>query len=85
MNQLARVEAGVLVSVGTAVFIRARVKDLSPDHSFRVRSTVSLAQTGAPVVDMQTVGMWKDAQMQAHYARAELAERGAMARYFFKK
>ena len=34
MNQLARVEAGVLASVGTADLIRARVKDLSPDTHF---------------------------------------------------
>ena len=50
-------------------------------HSLRVGSAVSLAQAGATVVDMQIAGRWKSAQMPAHYAKAELAERGAIARY----
>ena len=50
-------------------------------HSLRVGSAVSLAQAGASVVDMQVAGRWKSSQMPAHYAKAELAERGAIARY----
>ena len=50
-------------------------------HSLRVGSAVSLAQAGATVVDMQVAGRWKSSQMPAHYARAELAERGAIARF----
>lgn len=50
-------------------------------HSLRVGSAVSLAQAGASVVDMQVAGRWKSSQMPAHYARAEIAERGAIARY----
>ena len=50
-------------------------------HSFRVRSAVSLTQAGATVVDMQVAGRWKSSQMPAHYAKAELAERGAIARF----
>ena len=50
-------------------------------HSLRVGSAVSLAQAGASVVDMQVAGRWKSAQMPAHYAKAELAERGAIARF----
>ena len=50
-------------------------------HSLRVGSAVSLAQAGATVVDMQVVGRWKSSQMPAHYAKAELAERGAIARF----
>lgn len=50
-------------------------------HSLRVGSAVSLAQAGATVVDMQVAGRWKSSQMPAHYARAEMAERGAIARY----
>ena len=50
-------------------------------HSLRVGSAVSLAQAGATVVDMQIAGRWKSAQMPAHYAKAELAERGAIARF----
>ena len=36
---------------------------------------------GATVVDMQVAGRWKSSQMPAHYAKAELAERGAIARF----
>ena len=50
-------------------------------HSLRVGSAVSLAQAGATVVDMQVAGRWKSSQMLAHYAKAELAERGAIARF----
>ena len=50
-------------------------------HSLRVGSAVSLAQAGATVVDMQVVGRWKSAEMPAHYAKAERAERGAIARF----
>ena len=35
----------------------------------------------ATVVDMQVAGRWKSSQMPAHYAKAELAERGAIARF----
>ena len=50
-------------------------------HSLRVGSAVSLAQAGATVVDMQVAGRWKSSEMPAHYAKAELAERGAIARF----
>ena len=50
-------------------------------YSLRVGSAVSLAQAGATVVDMQVAGRWKFSQMPAHYAKAELAERGAIARF----
>ena len=50
-------------------------------HSLRVGSAVSLVQAGATVVDMQVAGRWKSSQMLAHYAKAELAERGAIARF----
>ena len=50
-------------------------------HSLRVGSAVSLAQAGATVVDMQVAERWKSSQMPAHYAKAELAERGAIARF----
>ena len=59
----------------------AGVKGFISGHSLRVGSAVSLAQAGASVVDMQVVGRWKSSQMPAHYAKAELAERGAIARF----
>ena len=54
-------------------------------HSLRVGTAVSLAQSGATLVDMQTAGRWGDPKMPAHYAKAELAERGAVARFFYGK
>ena len=59
----------------------AGVEGFISGHSLRVGSAVSLAQAGASVVDMQVAGRWKSSQMPAHYAKAELAERGAMARF----
>ena len=63
----------------------AGVEGLISGHSLRVGSAVSLAQAGASVVDMQVAGRWKSSQMPAHYAKAELAERGAIARFKEKK
>ena len=59
----------------------AGVEGFISGHSLRVGSAVSLARAGASVVDMQTAGRWKSADMPAHYAKAELAERGAIARF----
>ena len=59
----------------------AGVEGFISGHSLRAGSAVSLAQAGASVVDMQTAGRWADPKMPAHYARAELAERGAVARF----
>jgi site-specific recombinase XerD len=63
----------------------AGVEGLISGHSLRVGSAVSLAQAGASVVDLQTAGRWQSPQMPAHYAKAELAERGAVARFFYGK
>ena len=61
--------------------VNAGVDGFISGHSLRVGSAVSLAQAGATVVDMQVAGRWKSSQMPAHYAKAELAERGAIARF----
>lgn len=63
----------------------ASVEGFISGHSLRVGSAVSLAQAGASVVDMQTAGRWKSSDMPAHYAKAELAERGAIARFKYGK
>ena len=63
----------------------AGVEGFISGHSLRVGSAISLAQAGASVVDMQNAGRWKSPQMPAHYAKAELAERGAVARFFYGK
>ena len=59
----------------------AGIEGFISGHSLRVGSAVSLARAGATVVDMQTAGRWKSPSMPGHYARAELAERGAVARF----
>ena len=59
----------------------AGIEGFISGHSLRVGSAVSLAKAWASVVDMQVAGQWKSAQMPAHYAKAELAERGAIARF----
>ena len=67
---------------------RARAAGLEGNisgHSLRVGSAVSLAQAGASVVNMQVAGRWKSPRMPAHYARAELVEQGAIARFKYGK
>ena len=63
----------------------AGIEGFISGHSLRVGTAVSLAQSGATLVDMQTAGRWDDLKMPAHYAKAELAERGAVARFFYGK
>lgn len=59
----------------------AGVEGFISGHSIRVGSAISLAQAGATIVDMQVARRWKSAEMPAHYAKTELAERGAIARF----
>ena len=49
-------------------------------HSLRIGSAVSLAQAGGGIIpDMQAVGRrWKDSNMPARYASAQLAEHSAI-------
>ena len=58
-----------------------RITDKVSGHSLRIGSAVALAQGGASLVDIQVAGRWKDPGMPAHYARAQFAERGAIARF----
>ena len=80
------VQSGRLTTVSARRIIQKRSIDAGVEgfisgHSLRVGSAVSLARAGASVVDMQIAGRWKSSQMPAHYAKAELAERGAIARF----
>ena len=84
------IQSGRLTDVSARRIIKRRAADAGVDgfisgHSLRVGSAVSLAKAGATVVDLQVAGRWKNSQMPAHYARAEMAERGAIARYKEKK
>lgn len=51
-------------------------------HSLRVGSAQELAQRGAGVVEMCNAGRWGSDKMPLHYARAQLAKRGAVSRLF---
>ena len=50
-------------------------------HSLRVGAAQSLAAAGASLVDMQTAGRWTSPVMPGHYARGQIAGRGAVARF----
>ncbi len=54
-------------------------------HSLRVGTAQSLAARGATVIEMQQAGRWQSPSMPGHYARAELAGRGAVARLLYRK
>ena len=77
-----------VVGARTAIKARAKASGVAgfiSGHSLRVGSAISLAEAGASVVEMQVAGRWKSSQMPAHYARAELADRGAIARFKYRK
>ena len=80
------IQSDRLTDVSARRIIKQRAADAGVDgvisgHSLRVGSAVSLAQTGVSVADLQVAGRWKNSQMPAHHARAEMAERGAIAKY----
>ena len=80
------IQTSRLTDVSARQIIKKRAADAGVDgfisgHSLRVGSAVALAQAGASVVEMQVAGRWKSSQMPAHYAKSELAERGAIAKY----
>ena len=49
-------------------------------HSLRVGAVQCLVAAGASLVDLQLAGDWTSPHMPAHYARHQLAARGAVAR-----
>ena len=77
-SRLTDVSARMIIKKRSAA---ARVDGFISGHSLRVGSAVALAQAGASVVEMQIAGRWKSSQMPAHYAKSELAERGAIMKY----
>ena len=66
----------IIRSRAAAVGIEGRVSG----HSLRVGGAQSLAAGGASIVKMQTAGRWQSPAMPGHYARGQLAARGAVAR-----
>ena len=74
-----------LSAVSIRQIIRARcqaagVEGRVSGHSLRVGGAQSLAAGGASVVEMQQAGRWQSPNMPGHYARGQLAARGAVAR-----
>ena len=51
-------------------------------HSARIGMARDLVASGASVAAVQIAGRWASARMPAHYARGELAARGAVARFY---
>ena len=80
------VTSGRLTTKSARAIIKARAKKagyegMISSHSLRIGSAVSLAREGASLVAMQNAGRWKSPNMPAHYAEAEFASRGAVAKY----
>ena len=74
-----------LSTVSVRNVIKRRCADSGLDgavsgHSLRVGGAQSLAAGGASIAEMQTAGRWTSPQMPGHYARGQLAARGAVAR-----
>ncbi len=81
-------------SVRRIIQARAEAADVGPEnpslgrvsgHSLRVGAAQSLAQAGTSLVEMQQAGRWESPSMPGHYARAELASRGAVARLRYRE
>lgn len=75
-----------LCVAGLRKILRRRAEDAGLSgriggHSFRIGSAQSLASSGAGLVEMQKAGRWVSPTMPARYAAAQLARRGAVARF----
>ncbi len=70
--------------------IKARAADAGIEgrvsgHSLRIGAAQSLAAAGAGLVELQQAGRWDSPAMPGHYARGQLAARGAVARLRHRK
>ena len=84
------ITSGRLSVVGARNAIKRRAHEAGVEgfisgQSIRIGSAVSLAQAGASVVDMQVAGRWKSPEMPAHYAKRELTDQNAVARFKYGK
>lgn len=59
---------------------RVGISEKISTHSLRIGTAVSLVQRGATLPELQVEGRWESPNMPAHYARAQLSKRGAIAR-----
>ena len=80
-----KVEASAITDRAARSIIQARAADAGIEgrvsgHSLRIGAAQSLAAAGAGLVELQQAGRWDSPSMPAHYARGQLAARGAVAR-----
>ena len=86
VNKGGRIGRTALTGIAVRKLIKATTKTLSRNgarysgYSFRVGSTQSLVRNGASLGETMQAGRWSSSRMVAHYAKAELAGRGAVAR-----
>ncbi len=85
-----RVGDGALTPRSVRRIIKARAEAAGLEgrvsgHSLRVGTAQSLAARGATVIEKQLAGRWQSPATPGHYARAELAGRGAVARLLYRK
>ena len=79
------VEASAITDRAARSIIQARAAEAGIEggvsgHSLRIGAAQSLAAAGAGLVELQQAGRWESPAMPAHYARGQLAARGAVAR-----
>lgn len=86
VNKGGRVGTNPLTAIAVRKLIKTTTKPLSRNggrysgHSFRVGSAQSLVRNGASLGETMQAGRWSSSRMVAHYSKAELAGRGAVAR-----
>ena len=77
-------ETGIDASTARRVIAKraaaAGVEGRVSGHSLRVGSAQDLASAGAELTELMNAGRWQSPAMPAHYARGQLAGRGAVAR-----
>ena len=70
-----RAARSIIQTRAAAAGIEGRVSG----HSLRIGAAQSLAAAGAGLVELQQAGRWDSPSMPGHYARGQLAARGAVA------
>ena len=84
------VQDAALTSTAARGIIQARAREAGitgrvSGHSARVGAAQSLAAAGAGLVEMQAAGRWASPSMPAHYAKGQLASRGAVAKLRYSR
>ena len=88
LNRAEKVSGPGLSARSVRTIIQSRLCQYGVDgrvsgHSLRIGTARSLAAAGAGLAALMEVGRWKSPTMPAHYARGELAGRGAVARLLY--